>query len=340
MADEMERLEPRRRRRGPVAIVLLVALAIGGWSAWWWYAKGQVEQALTAAQPAGPRGAMGWASASVDGWPFRLRVTLRDARATLPDGVGFGASRVVAQAYAYQPSRWVATAPEGFTILRPVAGPVDVRGRVLRASAVNLAGPQPRFAFEGRELTLSPRAGADPFLLDRIASLDAEFVEGPPGIDEAALLVRMSGGRARPTGLLSYIGQGGEASLHWEVLITRYRQLTGATGEAAARRWARQGGVARFRDVRLRAGGSAITNRGGELSLGPDGRLRGVLQLELSGGPLGLAALALAAPGGEAALGAAAAQASDPRGSRLRLAFEGGSTTVGGVPVGPAPALF
>lgn len=339
--DERER---RPRRGGLAGVLLLAALIVGGWSAWWWFAKSRVEAALAAYQPADAQGAVGWRAASVGGWPFRLRVTLSDARATLPDRVGVSAPRVIAQAYAYAPTRWVATAPNGLTILRPVAGAVDVRGRVLRASAVNLAGAQPRFAFEGRDLILTPRAGADPFLLDTIGALNAEFVRGPPGVDEAALLITLERGHARPAGLLSYIGQGGETSLRWDAVITRYGRLDGDSMAEALRRWSQDGGTLRLREVRLQAGPNSATTRDGTLSLAEDGRLAGRIDVLLRGGPLALSALGGAEPVDDAGAARAGEMARDRQDaqqqSRLMVAFQNGVATVGGIPIGPAPDLF
>lgn len=333
----------RRGGCGPVAILLTVAVLVGGWSAYWGYAKSEVERALAAYQPGEPQGAAGWRAARVDGWPFRLRVHLDDARAALPDGVGLAAPRLVAQAYAYNPTRWYAEAPDGLVILRPVAGPVEVRGRVLRASATGLAG-RPRYALEGRDLTFMPRAGADPFLLATAAALQAEFVQGPPGVDEAALLVRLEDGRSRPEGLLAYIGRGEPTDLRLDALITRYSRLSGATAAEAARRWEAAGGALRLRQVRLQAGASVAETQNGQLSLGEDGRLRGALAVSLRGGPLALAALAREAPVDDAAAGQAGTMARSQEAaggaSRLDVVFAGGVTSVGGFPIGPAPDLF
>lgn len=333
----------RAGRGGLILVLLLTGLIVGGWSAWWWLAKSRLEQALAAFQPPGAVQAVGWRAVAIDGYPFRLRATFTDARAALPDGVGVAAPRLVAQAYAYSPTRWYAEAPAGLTLLRPVAGAVDVRGRVLRASAVDLTG-RPRFAFEGRELTLTPGAGADPFLLDRVRELQIELVQGPATVDEAAMLVRLEGGTARPAGLLSYIGQGGQASLRWDALATRVSRLSGADWPTAARAWAAAGGVLQVREARLRAGPNSAETRGGALSLASDGRLQGRLDLTLRGGPLALSALGRAEPIDDAAADQAAAAAGAGEDasqvSRLTVAFREGVTIVGPVAIGPAPALF
>lgn len=339
----MTETHPRRRRLGLWLILGLFVLVAASWTAVWWTAKSRVEQALADFRSSPSARNLGWREASVGGWPFRLRVELQDARATFPDGAGVGAPRLVASAYVYQPGRWFAEAPSGLVLLRPVSGDVDVRGRV-RASLTDALGAQPRLAIEGRELTLTPRAGAEPFLFDTIGNFDLEAVRGPAETDEAAVLWRLAGGRGRPGGLLTFIGAGGEASARLDVLIGRISQFTGPDGTAAARRWSGAGGAVRVRELNLQAGETAAQARDGVLSVNDDGRLQGRLPVTLTRGARALVGLTQVesvnepAAAGAAAMTAAAA-GGDER-TEVGVRFEGGRTFLGPFPIGPAPKFF
>ena len=52
-----------------------------------------------------------WSSIKVDGYPFRLRLTLIGPKLADSAGWGLSATRLEAQAMAYAPDNWVLAAP-------------------------------------------------------------------------------------------------------------------------------------------------------------------------------------------------------------------------------------
>lgn len=333
----------RPRRRGLWALLTLAVVIVAGWSVFWWIAQGRLEQALADFRGTPAARNLTWREARVGGYPFRLRVELLEARATLPDGVGVAAPRLVAQAYIYRPDRWLADAPEGLTLLRPVSGNVAVRGREIRASVVDAFG-QPRLAVEGLDLTLAPVAGAEPFLFDRVARFELEAVRGPPSVDQAAVLWTLEGARGRPGGLMTFVATGGDTSARFDLMIERVSRFAGADAGSSARAWAQGGGVVTVRSARIQAGPAAAEAQGGSLRVDADGRLRGALPITLTRGAGALAGLGtLGAVDDTAAAGAAAmtaAQSLSGQPTRLDLRFQNGRTFVGPFALGPAPRLF
>lgn len=339
--EETPRARPRRR--GLWALLTLAIVIVAGWSAFWWIAQGRVEQALADFRATPAARNLTWREARVGGYPFRIRVELIDARATLPDGVGVAAPRLVAQAYVYRPDRWLADAPEGLTLLRPVSGNVAVRGREIRASLVDAFG-QPRIAIEGLDLTLTPVSGAEPFLFDRVRRFELEAVRGPPSVDQAAVLWTLEGARGRPGGLMTFVATGGDTSARFELMIERVSRFTGGDAASAARAWAETGGSVTVRSARIQAGPASAEAEGGSLSVDADGRLRGALPVRLTRGAGALAGLGqLGSVDDQAAAGAAAltaAQSLSGHATRLDLRFQAGRTFVGPFALGPAPKLF
>ncbi len=100
----------------------------------------------------------------------------------------------------------------------------------------------------------------------------------------------------------------------------------------------------RLQEARLSAGEVAATSRTGQLTVAPDGRLRGTIDIDVTRAPVALSALARTEFVDDAAAGVAStvAQAREDRERRARMAvtFEAGVTTVGPIQIGPAPKLF
>ncbi|HZH45851.1 MAG TPA: DUF2125 domain-containing protein, partial [Roseococcus sp.] len=156
-----------RDRRGPsrlwlVLPLLLAAVVVAGWCGWWFVGRSRIEAAIDqAAQAHQAEGrALAWERRTVGGFPFRYAIRFEGLRFASPSGWAVEARRAEVQANAYQLTRWVAVAPEGLTLVRPEAGPVEIKGREIRASLTGVDQPIPRFALEGVNLTFTPRAGA------------------------------------------------------------------------------------------------------------------------------------------------------------------------------------
>ena len=109
-----------------------------------------------------PGSTVQWSSLKIDGYPFRLRVTVIGPQLGDSAGWGLSATRLEARAYAYAPDSWIFAAPEGLIVTRPGQGQITVSGKAIRASVGGLGSAQPRFSFEGDALTLTPAPGASP----------------------------------------------------------------------------------------------------------------------------------------------------------------------------------
>ena len=155
----------RARKRGLLGPFLLVAIVSAAWCGWWLYLSGQVRERLDlAAQNLRAQGyELAYGAPEIGGWPFRVRVEAADFRVAAPSGHALAAPRLVAEANAYNPGRWVFVAPDGLDITRPGKGQVAVSAPAIRASVSGFDQPYPNLAVELARATFTPRAGAEPF---------------------------------------------------------------------------------------------------------------------------------------------------------------------------------
>jgi hypothetical protein len=122
--------QPKRPSRvwlyGPYVAVIVALLA---WSGVWLAERAKVQGELNGeAQHLRADGyQVAWSGLTIDGWPFRLHVTLQQPHVSDATGWAFDAPRLEAVGLAYTPSNWVLVAPAGLTLTRPDKGPA---GRV------------------------------------------------------------------------------------------------------------------------------------------------------------------------------------------------------------------
>jgi hypothetical protein len=301
----------------PYAALLIAVLA---WSAYWWAASGRVQRKVEdQAKALQVQGYVAqWSSIKVDGYPFRLRLVLIGPRLADSAGWGLSATRLQAQAMAYAPDTWVLAAPEGLIFSRPGKGDVSVSGKALRGSIGGVGSAQPRFSFEGDNLTFAPAEGASPPSFASIDKLELHLQPGPD--DQAALLIRLDGGVVRPEAGIAKLASGKPFSLVWDARLTRRSALRGSNWPGALQAWRNAGGSLTVADAALGIGGLAFKGQGGPLSVDPDGRLKGELPLKLGAGQAPnqalLQALGLLGP--------------------VPLSFKDGHASIGPIPVGAA----
>src|SRR5690606_1411214 len=159
---------PRKPRRwGLYVPFILAAVLIIAWSGVWLYLRSQAASRIdeTAQELRAGEYDVSWKERRIGGYPFRLNIDFVEARIREPSGWGLEIPRLETQAPAYAPSNWLAAAPQGLTFIRPVGGPVDVKGGVVRASLTHPAEAPPHISVEGTTLTFAPAAGAQPFAL-------------------------------------------------------------------------------------------------------------------------------------------------------------------------------
>ena len=243
---------------------------------------------------------------------------------------------------AYRLTRWVAVAPEGLTVVRPVAGPLQITGRALRASLSGVDRAPPRVSVEGLDLRFTPAPGAEPLLLAGLARGELHLRPAPDSPGDAALLLRLQGAAPRPAGLMTFISGPAPADVVWDARLTDWNALSGPDWAGAVRGWTRAGGRMEIRDASLQAGGLRARSQGGTLSAGADGRLRGALAVRLNRPLQALSAMTRNEQADPNAVGAATAvaRAQGEKDVTLDLGFEAGQFTVGPVAVAPAPKVF
>jgi hypothetical protein len=324
--------------------LVLLALAAAGWSGfWWWLSRETAERMDSAAAALTDSGyPLTWATRRIEGFPFRLTVTLTDARFASAGGRAISAPRVVAEATAYRPDRWVANFPAGLTLDRPLTGPTRIDGRVIRASVVSTPRG-PRVGVEGRDLRFTPAGGPILFPLTSAGRFDLNYAPRPDGPDEAGLLIRIEDGVAAPGTLIQRIGVDPKTRLLWEAVLTEASSFRGEDWGAAVEAWTDAGGVMRVEQASAAVGDAAATVDSGQLTVGNDGRLRGALNLAVQQAPRSLLQLrgVPKVDPDAASRAAAVAQAREQAAlARLRLVFEAGVVTVGPVALAPAPKIY
>lgn len=339
-------LEPRRKR-GRLGLYLPFAIALAAiiaWSGFWLYARSEARTRMDASVEELRRAGydISWKEQRLTGYPFRLNVTLLDARVREPGGWALETPRLEAQAYLHALGTWIAAAPEGLTFVRPIGGPVAVTGERLRASLSDAERHPPSLSFEGTRLTFAPAAGAQPFALSAAEKVEFHLRPGPD--DQAALLFKLDNGKARLSGLFARIAGDKPISIVWDSLLSKVSAFQGDSWPAAVRNWASQGGVATVRRAGVTAGEAVIGSQSGQLTVGYDGRLRGTLDVSLREAPRALSAMGETGviPEGSAQAAAAVAEAREGAGdlARATLNFEAGRTTLGPVAIGPAPRVY
>ncbi len=315
-----------------------------GWSGAWVYLRGQTASRLdAAAEQARAAGWQAqWSGRTISGYPFRIDVVLNDLVLSEPSGWGVSTPQLRAETYAYRLGHWIGYVPDGLTLSRPGAAPLQVRAKVLRASLNGLGRIPPRLSVEGDALTFNAAAGGPLPTFTSAAKLQLHLRPGPD--DQGAALFRLDNAAAEPSRWLGRVAQGRPVTVVFDGVFSNASALKGANWADAVRAWTGAGGRLNLRSAQLSAGDAALNATAGQLSVGFDGRLRGDLQAELRQAPRALAVLGESSGVPAEAAAAAAAVTAARQGSaslaRAAINFEAGQTTLGPVALGPAPRVF
>ncbi|HEX3366886.1 DUF2125 domain-containing protein [Phenylobacterium sp.] len=323
-----------------VALGLLVAL----WSGAWVWARGQAASRMDAAVAAlGQAGYhLAWKDRQIGGYPFRLDVTLTEFSGREPSGWGLDAPRLEAEAYMHALGNWVIAAPAGLSFVRPIGGPVAVKGDLLHASLTHLAARPPSFSFEGVKLTFTPQPGAQPFALTTADRVEFHLRAGPD--DEGGVFARLDGGKARLSGLFARVAGDKPIGIVWNSTLSKMSAFQGRDWPSAVRHWADAGGRMTVRDAGITAGDAVLGVRTGTLGVASDGRLSGSLPVTLRQAPRALDAMGAegVVDQGAAQSATAVVQARQAGGdtAQATLDFQAGRTTLGPVALGAAPKVY
>lgn len=337
---------PRHSRRGLFLPFLIVGLLLAGWTGWWWHLARQVEQRLLA-QEASLRAA-GWTvrhdKAGLSGWPFRVRLQLDHARIAAPSGHAVSSPSLVAEANAYDPTKWVIVAPDGLVLTRAAKGDVAVRGDAIRMSVHGLTQAFPNLALELTNPVFTAHPGAEPFPIARASQV---LIQARPHqaaqAGDVDVLFRLVEARGRRDGPVEGLTRDGALTTQIEAVIEKAAALRGADTAGVFSAWTAAGG--RFARVRgeVAAGRSRAELSSEALTAGPDGRLTGQVALKTRGAAPAIAGLAGSEGGAVNRAGAAGAAAATAVGGddlNLTLIFRDGRTWLGPFAVAPAPRLF
>jgi hypothetical protein len=350
----------RKSRAGLFAPFILALMVFAGWSGWWFWLAGQVEQRvetrIVALQQAG------WTverqKTSVDGWPFRLRMDMGRTRIAAPSGHAVSTSALVAQASALNPDKWMLIAPDGLTITRAAKGRTDISAQAIRMSVHGLTQRWPNVALELADPVFTPQAGAEPFPLASAGKVEVymrphRVVAGTPEPENSVdILFRLIDGAGRPGGPIEGLTQNSRLTIQAETVVVNADRIRGADAAGLLSAWSRDGG--RFGSLKgeVQAGRSRATLGSEGLSADAQGRLAGTVELDavdpwpaIAGlihagggevGPGGAAAAAAAASAGPAGAPAGTAEAD----VKLTIQFRDGRAWLGPFPIAPAPRVF
>jgi hypothetical protein len=336
---------PRKHRRiglwAPFVLLLILALA---WSGVWLWAKGEAQRRMDAGveqlTAAGYR--IAWQERSIGGYPFRMTLNLKGAQVREPSGWALTAPRVEAEAYVFSPTNWIIAAPQGLTFVRPLGGPVQVNGRMIRMSLSRLTQTPPSVSFQGLDLTFQPAQGAQPFALSAAQKVEFHLRAGPD--DQGGVYARVDKGKARLSGLFARIAGDRPIDMSWNSTLSHMSAFRGEDWPSAVRNWVAAGGRMSVRDGGITAGEALIAATGGTLGVGRDGRLQGVLEVTLRQAPRALGAMGetgvIPPERASAAAAVAAARQGTSDAARATLNFQAGMTTLGPIAIGPAPKVY
>jgi hypothetical protein len=325
----------------PFALLLVAVIA---WTGFWLWARTEAQARIDAAVADLGRAGyqISWQTRSLGGYPFRLTVALTGAQVREPAGWALQAPRLEGEAYLYAPTHWLFAAPQGLTFVRPQGGPVAVTARSLIASLTHLDARPPSLSVQVLDATFQPAPGATPFSLSSAGKAELHLRAGPD--DEGGVFLSVENARARAGGVLGRIAGDKPVAITWNSTLSKMSAFQGQDWADAVRRWTEAGGAMTVRPgSQLIAGQALAAVRSGTLSAGRDGRLRGVLDLNLRQAPSMLAAMAEAGviPRYTADAARAVADARQEGDvTHAAVAFEAGQTTLGPVALTPAPRIY
>ncbi|MGH7026541.1 DUF2125 domain-containing protein [Brevundimonas sp.] len=350
----------RHSRKGLIIPFAIVFVGLALWTGWWFYLAKQVETKLEGRIARLEQS--GWtvrhAGVTTTGWPLRARVALKHVDVVAPSGHAVAAPEIVAEANAYNPTKWVVIAPDGLVLTRGAKGKTAVRAEAIRMSVHGLTQRWPNVVVELAKPVFTALPDAEPFPLARAGLVQFYMRPHVAGsntpTDDVDVLFRLVDGEGRPNGPVEGLTQSGRLNAQVEAVIEKARALKGADTKGLLSAWTAAGG--RFIDMKgqLEAGESRTFLSSPALSADDKGRLEGEVFLRAEkplaaivglagaqqGGSLDRAAAARAAAAQEATKSPQGGTGAEGQGVDLVLNFKGGRTYLGPFALAPAPQLF
>ncbi|WP_312781294.1 DUF2125 domain-containing protein [Brevundimonas sp.] len=345
----------RHSRKGLIIPFAIVFVGLALWTGWWFVLTQQIEKKLEGRIARLEQS--GWtvkhAGLTTTGWPLRARVAMKHVDVVAPSGHAVAAPEIVAEANAYNPTKWVIAAPDGLVMTRGAKGKTAVRAEAIRMSIHGLTQRWPNVAVELTKPVFTALPDAEPFPLSKAGLVQFYMRPHVAGsnapTDDVDVLFRLVDGEGRPNGPVEGLTQSGKLNAQVEAVIEKAGALKGADAKGLLSAWTAAGG--RFVDMKgqLEAGESRTFLSSPALSADDKGRLEGEVFLRAEKPLAAIVGLAGAQQGGALDRAAAArAAAATPQGGTgeqgqavdLVLNFKGGRTYLGPFALAPAPQLF
>lgn len=345
---------PRYSRKGLIIPFAIVLIGLALWTGYWFFLTQEIEKRF--AQKVTQLEQSGWSikhgDVSTTGWPLRAHVAIKYLEVAAPSGHAFAAPLFVAEANAYNPTRWITAAPEGMTLTRGTKGKVSVQAKAIRLSLNGLTQRWPNLAFELTDPVFIAHPEAEPFPL-KSARLVQVFMR--PHVDGEAManddidvMFRLVDGEGRNGGPVEGLTQSGKLNLQVESVLEKASGLRQANERGLMAAWTSQGG--RFVKLKgqMMAGESRTFIESPSLTATDKGQLEGELYLRAEKPLAALVGLAGVQHGSMDRAAAARAAAATPQGGtgedaqgvELVVAFRNGRTYLGPFAMAPAPQLF
>jgi hypothetical protein len=334
----------RHSRKGLIIPFAIVFVGLVLWTGWWFVLTQQIEKKLEGRIARLEQS--GWtvkhAGVTTTGWPLRARVAMQHVDVVAPSGHALAAPEIVAEANAYNPTKWVIAAPDGLVLTRGAKGKVAVRAETIRMSLHGLTQRWPNVVVELAKPVFTALPDAEFYMRPHLAGSNTPT-------DDVDVLFRLVGGEGRPSGPIEGLTQSGKLNAQVEAVIEKAGALKGGDAQGLLSSWTAAGG--RFIEVKgqLEAGESRTFLSSPALSADDKGRLEGEVFLRAEKPLAAIVGLAGAQQGGVMDRAAAArAAAATPQGGTgeqgqavdLVLNFKGGRTYLGPFGLAPAPQLF
>ena len=318
--------QPSRKALYLPFVLLLIAGVV--WTFVWFSMRTELRERMDAgAEELRAAGyTVSWQDRTFGGYPFRLDANLKGFRIGEPSGWAVEAPSIRSEAFVYALNHWVAVAPEGVVLHRPIGGALEIKGQALRASLRNLDQHPARVAVEGANLTFTPINGGQPFLLRSAEQLDLHLRPGPQ--DQGAILFRVTGAQANLPGLLARVADDKPVDMNVELILSHMSALRGNNWRGMVQRWSSAGGTAMVRAASLTVGDAVLAANGGGLSVGADGRVEGGLNVDLAKAGEALSDMSGGIVPPTFSFGGAT------------LTFDQGRTMLGPLPIAPAPRVY
>ncbi|QTC87988.1 DUF2125 domain-containing protein [Brevundimonas pondensis] len=345
----------RHSRKGLIIPFAIVFVGLAVWTGWWFVLTQQIEKKLEGRIARLEQS--GWtvkhAGLTTTGWPLRARVAMKHVDVIAPSGHAVAAPEIVAEANAYNPTKWVIIAPDGLVMTRGAKGKTAVRAEAIRMSVHGLTQRWPNVAVELSKPVFTALPDAEPFPLAKAGLVQFYMRPHVAGsnapTDDVDVLFRLVDGEGRPNGPVEGLTQSGRLNAQVEAVIEKAGALKGADAKGLLSAWTAAGG--RFVEMKgeLGAGESKTFLSSPALSADDKGRLEGEVFLRAEKPLAAIVGLAGAQQGGSVDRAAAArAAAAAPQGGMgeqgqavdLVLNFKGGRTYLGPFALAPAPQLF